>query len=1093
MSAVLVTARSALAILMSLIATCAYAVGTELRSAVADQDWATARDLVSNERVPAEQAIEALLVDRLAFLERAEHDSALIHLQLARRIATLYADAHGDSLSFRLIARQEALASTEWPTAHRAWQAYRAAEAAYGNAEPADAQRSLARADSLAQSIGDIHLLENIYNLDGSCHWMRGAFSEAREAYQRALTFARQLAHRTREVGLLRNIAATYQFQQRGNEAIDALQRVLAAAREIGHWKVYSQAVNDLGIIALHAGHLSEARLHFEEALALAQHHALATLAGNAHLNLGLTLSQQGDLPAAIPQLEMALKAARELGNRRMEIGALLNLAGIHADLERHSHRLALLNDALRIADEMGAADAAAQIRNELGETARQLGHPTDALSFHEEALDVFRHLDIARSEAIALHNIGLTCAELGDHAAAARAFEEEVAVLQARQDPAGLANAYIDLAWCHAQQGQYGAAEEWLRAAAKIDAARENALLSANIEQALGILLAAQGEDARARACFERVLAATAHLPFPTLRWRALVGKANLCLAAQEARAADSLLTEALDIIAATREDLHGTPLRLGFMEDKQGVAALRVRALVARERAEHAQGIHLATAFQVAERAHARVLLDIMADPGLFLRQRVDSLHWAEHLALRKNLNDRQAALAAAAAQSDWDARLIESLGQDVTAARRAFRASYAALSARCAALGVRRIEHEPLSADDVRRRVLARDEVLIEFLVAEDVTHAFRVDREDLAYHEIACSRDSLNALVTALRKYILADSSAATLQVLSEQLYGLLCAPLLGGRPAARRLLIVPDDILAILPFAALHDGEGFLAQRYALTLAPSASVLDPALAAHERRGERYLLAVGNPASYHTQHLLGSTHRGPQRWSFGELPFAEEEVRRILTHFKRARILIGNEATEEAVKVEAHAASHLHFATHGIAEEREPLMSALVLAQDDDATEDGLLQAHEIMALSLQADLVVLSACNTGLGRVTRGEGILGLTHAFLCAGVRALLISLWEIPDHTTCEFMDHFYADLAAGATPDEALHATYTYAIESGGSAREWAAFTLMQTGGRPAKTTFLAYLTERPIWLSGLFLLGALITAFIVRRRNR
>lgn len=1075
-----------LTILVSLIAAAAHAAQEELRAAVEIRDWETVERIIGEQRVATEQLVEALLADRLTLLEQAERDSAAALLRTVRQIALRYAAAYDDSLLWRMIIQQGAL-TDRTATAHRAWQAYRTAEAAYRNARPDEAHRALLEADSLAAVIGDRFLRSNAHNLIGSCHWMRGAFPEARTEYERALDFARQLGHRTREVGLLRNIAATYQYQQRGTEAVAALERVLTIAREIGYWEVYSQAVNDLGIIDLHGGELARARVRFEEALALARQHHLPSLAGNAELNLGLTLYQLGDLTAAQLRLEAALAASRALGNRRMEVGALLNLAGIAADLEQHSRRLALLHRALGIAEELTAADAVAQIRNELGETVRRLGHPEDALRFHSEALEAARRLGLTRTEAIALHNTGLSQADLGDYGAAAQAFQDEAALEEAHDNPIGRANAYIDLAWMCAQQEDYMRAEDWLRAAGAIEAARENLLLAANIEQALGIVLAAQGEREAAEEFFTNVLARAAHLPFPSLRWRAWVGQAKLRLAGGQPHAADTLLAAALDLIAATREQLRGAPTRMGFMEEKQEIVALRIRALTGGEPAQ------IATAFAVAEQAHAQVLRDVLVDPGPLLRQRVDSLDWAQHLALRRQLNDHQTALTVAAARRDWDAGTIDSLERKVAEARRAFRTHRAALSARYAPPGLRRLESRALGAEEIRRRVLLRDEVLIEFLVAERETEVFLLDRGDLAHHTICCSRDSLNTWVRTLRAYIQADTSTAVLVPLSRNLYDLLLAPLLENRPAVHRLLIVPDGVLGLLPFAALHDGTAYLAERYPLTLAPAASLLDPALAAFKRRGDRALLAVGNPASFRTGNLLASSQRGSQRWSFGELPYAEDEVRRIGAHFRRARILVGQGATEEAVKTAAPGVSHLHFATHGIAEEHEPLMSALVLAQDDDPLEDGLLQAHEIMTLPLTAELVVLSACNTGLGRVMGGEGILGLTHAFLCAGARGLLMSLWEVPDRTTADFMERFYAQLAAGEAPAEALRTARAQAIAAGRHVREWAAFELVQTGGRPARVTVLAYLTERPVWLSGLFLIGVIIVALIVRRRRR
>jgi CHAT domain-containing protein len=259
-----------------------------------------------------------------------------------------------------------------------------------------------------------------------------------------------------------------------------------------------------------------------------------------------------------------------------------------------------------------------------------------------------------------------------------------------------------------------------------------------------------------------------------------------------------------------------------------------------------------------------------------------------------------------------------------------------------------------------------------------------------------------------------------------------------------------LLIVGDGPLFYLPFAALHDGERFLVERFAMACAPSASVLDPALVRRRRAGGASLLAVGNPASFRTAELMAGV-REPERWRFPALPYAEEEARRVASLFPRPTVLTGNEATEETIKSLMPAARYIHFATHGLFDEREPLLSGLALAQDDDPAEDGLLQVHEILRLPLAAEVVTLSACNTGLGRLMHGEGVLGLSRAFLHAGARSLLLSLWEVPDRSTARLMERCYIVHREDRRPlDLALQQAQREAMATG-SPREWAAFVVM------------------------------------------
>jgi CHAT domain-containing protein len=411
---------------------------------------------------------------------------------------------------------------------------------------------------------------------------------------------------------------------------------------------------------------------------------------------------------------------------------------------------------------------------------------------------------------------------------------------------------------------------------------------------------------------------------------------------------------------------------------------------------------------------------------------------------------------------------------------------------IAARRPAHGTLSGQRAPLRAGEIRSRVLLPGQLLVEYLVGAEHTFLFCLDASHLEVHVIPWGADSIAAEVRALREALLADEPPAG----AAHLHALLLGPIEALLEPGSRLLIVPDGPLFYLPFALLHDGERYLIERHALCQAPSASVLDHELWDRSCGGRPKLLAVGNPASFRSQHLLSQTRRATRDWSFGELPFAEEEVRRVAAYFARDDLLIGAAATEEVVKARMGAVNHLHFATHGMLDEREPLMSALVLAQDEDPREDGFLQVHEILEQSLCADLVVLSACNTGLGKIMTGEGVLGLTHAFMYAGARTLLISLWEVPDQSTAILMDRFYGALSEGLPADEALQKAQRAAIDAGVVPREWAGFALSGYADLRSLAPRGFAGVGRPMRMAALglsVLLAILLVTLAVRRSKR
>jgi CHAT domain-containing protein len=154
----------------------------------------------------------------------------------------------------------------------------------------------------------------------------------------------------------------------------------------------------------------------------------------------------------------------------------------------------------------------------------------------------------------------------------------------------------------------------------------------------------------------------------------------------------------------------------------------------------------------------------------------------------------------------------------------------------------------------------------------------------------------------------------------------------------------------------------------------------------------------------------------------------LPNAENEVSAIGRAVADSRVHVGGRASEKAFKQEASEYRVLHLATHFLSDDIQPLYSKIVLAQEDDSQEDGYLQTYEIFNTRLNADLVVLSACNTGLGKLSRGEGLVGISRAFLYAGVPSLVVSLWSVDDESTSILMESFYQHLSEGLNKKQAL-----------------------------------------------------------------
>jgi CHAT domain-containing protein len=305
---------------------------------------------------------------------------------------------------------------------------------------------------------------------------------------------------------------------------------------------------------------------------------------------------------------------------------------------------------------------------------------------------------------------------------------------------------------------------------------------------------------------------------------------------------------------------------------------------------------------------------------------------------------------------------------------------------------------------------------------------------------------------------------------------------LIAPIRGLiSPAVTRLVVVPDGALNTIPFEALSRANGsqtrLLLEDWTISYSPSATVLvalsrQPPPAPFGK--DLIVFAdpdLGRPAGGDRRDVWRSYEE--EGLGIGELPHTAQEARLIARVVSGAEVLTGAAASEREAKHGPLGRFRiLHFATHGLASERHPSRSALVLAVGENDPEDGLLQAREIARLRLASDLVVLSGCRTGRGRLLSGEGVLGLARAFFAAGSRAVIASLWDVHDERTARFMEAFYRRLAAGASKGEALRQAKLESLRGGGEAsspRDWAAFVLIGDAGG---TVPLSARRERARW---------------------
>lgn len=498
------------------------------------------------------------------------------------------------------------------------------------------------------------------------------------------------------------------------------------------------------------------------------------------------------------------------------------------------------------------------------------------------------------------------------------------------------------------------------------------------------------------------------------------------------QARIAVSLLTRAADLAGVERQKVQSPETRQHFSDSVKGVFTNLMRANVALN--------NLPAAFAAVERGRTRGLVEMLRERAVGAEAEVP----AELLSKKDELDRRRDALhqelgALDPAKDAPRAEQLQKQMEAIQAERRRWTEEVRKASPRYAALQY----PKPLNLEQIQE-LLEPGALCLEYEITKDETYLFTVTKTQLKLHRIRIQGEELRDRVEHYRQLL--SSPHRDAGNLGKQLYDLLLRPAQAEIKQARRILICPDGSLHRLPFGALvprldtgtktsqRPGIRYFIEDKPLHVIGSMSLYGSLRddAASAASPSQTLLALGDPAYDSTPEVgnRAETEFEARGAKLTPLPYTRHEVETLGSLYgQQAIVRLGREATESAIKEEGKQASILHLACHGLLNDGDPLSSALALTPSEGEKDDGLLRAYEVMdKLRLNADLVVLSACQSGLGKLSSSEGVVGMTRAFLHAGAKSVVVSLWNVADESTAYLMAEFHRQLKAGKSKDEAL-----------------------------------------------------------------
>lgn len=871
-----------------------------------------------------------------------------------------------------------------------------------------DQSEALRRKGNLAQALVVLHVTQRVAEqIDdkkglaivmrsiGNIQVQQGNYVQGLNYYQQSKILAELLADKTEIARVLNNIGIVHRARGNYEQALNDYQRSLTLKEELGDRAGVAATLNNIGAIYQSQGNYVQAVDSYQQSLTLKE--LLRDRAGIAVTlgNIGNIHQLQGNYAQALNYYRQSLALCEQLGGRNDLVAlAMSNIGNVHHSQGNQEQALNYYQKSVALNESLGNRAGIAITLGNIGAVYQSQDNYEQALNYYQKSLTLKEALGDKSGIAITLSNLGVIHQANGNSELALSFSQKSLEMFEALGDKDGIANALSNIGILYRKQGRYLDA---------LDFARRATALAKQIGS-LEVLWTSQLTAGKAYTSLGQ--------PGPARR----------------------LLSESIETIETMRTQVAGSEQdSQRFFENKLSPYLAMAELLISQKNANEA--------LIYAERAKSRVLLDVLRSG----RINVTKAMTAPEQEQERQAIGRLVSLNSQIYRESLRAQPDQSRLADLHARLQAARLDHEALQSRLYAshpeLKVKRGEALPLKLDEVAGLLPDAQSAVLEYLVTEKKTYLFVLTKNSDARNAKASvqlftlniSAKELSARAAGFRQQLARHDLLYRKSAL--ELYELFLRPaheLLKGK---RLLTIVPDGMLWELPFQALQPIAGrHLIEDSAVAYAPSLTVLSEMSKERSKKpvgatAPMSLLAVGNPM-LGTQNIERLNAR-LMNSELPPLPEAEEQIKALqrLYGADHSKVYLGADAREERFKTEAGKYRILHLATHGILDDASPMYSYVVLANEgENRREDGFLEAWEIMNLDLDADLVVLSACETARGRVGAGEGMIGFTWALFVAGSPSTVVSQWKVDAASTATLMLEFHRGLRANNSKARAL-----------------------------------------------------------------
>jgi CHAT domain-containing protein/tetratricopeptide (TPR) repeat protein len=854
----------------------------------------------------------------------------------------------------------------------------------------------------------------------GFLYWNLGQMRESEGAFSQALVIAKTLNLPDKEkissVSIeIYNLYVRAKEQRDASDcqgSIESFGKAIELAHEIRSKEHELKCLRQLSINYWEQKNFQEFFVLNKRGLAIARDIKHQIEEGRCLNNIGLFYYQIDNYSDALKYYEQALIIAWKINSLKEQNNCLTNIALIYIDVGDYERALEYSLKALKLDRKLNDWARISKDLNNIGIIFTKKGKISEnrydfqsALNYYNESLDIVTKIRDLNTEVKVLNNIGSIHYHLGENAKSLDYFK---------------------------------------RALGKAEAVRDSEEMSIILNN-IGIVYSHMGNYEESTRYYQRVIDLASKIEGNRVLWEAYFEIANAYRNQNQLPAALENYRRSISVIENIRSTINLEELKATYLgTDKRIDAYHNLIALFIRLYQERHLPQYAAEAFRYFERAKARAFLDSIEISKLDLSEGTSQQLLNKETDLMNDISQLHTRLLIPQLSSKQRDEINENLEEredQLESLRREIREVSPVYA---------NIRYpKTVTLQEAQATLIDDETVCFAYLVAKENSYGLAITHKNIKIFPLP-ERTEVQKLVQG---YLTAITDVTNQDFhLGHRLYDVLIRP--GLSPKIKRLIIVPDDVLYFLPFETLlsrEAGREWLIKDFTFDYVPSLSSLRELIERRKSNGHRPqkdILALGDP-SFGVNEIEPEAGGGdllqgsnnPAATAFSRLKYSGLEIEKIAALFKPAKrsILERDQASEENFKNQDLADFRIiHFATHAFVDDQKPARSSIVLALDQDPREDGFLQMREIFNLKMQADLVVLSACQTGLGQLIRGEGIEGLSRAFFYSGASSVLLSLWAINDQASYQLLERFYLHLRSAHPVMDSLRLAKLEMIDS-------------------------------------------------------